>query len=104
MVIGFYLHIKSSADTDEETKNLDESVHPMTVDDVGLTFEDWHQDEMFYAFPVFSVTEKLKSLIDYWLDEHKIKFTNIERVNKGLNFQGNYPDSKLGKFWRAEME
>ena len=98
----YYLHTWTHADTDEETKIVDDTVHPFILDDIGLRFEDWYQDDMFDAINEIILTERLKCLIDYWFSDHKIKFTPIERVEYGLNFKDNYPHATLGKFWRCE--
>ncbi len=78
--IKYYLHVWSASDTDEKTRVIDNTVHPLILDDIGLEFDEWHKDDIYYTFPIFIVTERLKCLIDNeFKNSHKIKFTEIVR-------------------------
>lgn len=96
-----YLHLWVSADTDADTKILDKEFHPIKLGDVGLVFQDWYKDDFFKTFPVFICTDRLKSLLVYEGFQN-LKFTAVDRVKSGHDFDHNYPGAELGKFWLFE--
>lgn len=97
----YYLHLWSVGDLDKETI-FDKSVHPPIIREAGIEINDWPADDLFYSFPAFIVTERLKSLLTYWGFE-KLKFHKIERINPGLNFNNNFPDTQLPRYWLVEF-
>ncbi len=98
----YYLHIWSSGDLDRETQ-LDKSTHPPRVSNPGIEIDSWPADDLFYSFPVFIVTDRLRANLVYW-GYDKISFVKIERVSKGLNFLENFPNTDLPKLWLLKFD
>ncbi|MFZ5970714.1 MAG: hypothetical protein ACOYXA_03905 [Bacteroidota bacterium] len=94
----YYLHVWAGSELDKETEVIDRSVHPFIVDNVGLEIDYWPADDLFATFPIFLVTEKLRAKLIYEKFED-LEFRKILRMSKGLNFQDNYPDAEIPKYW-----
>lgn len=97
-MIYYYLHIWAGGDLDKETEVVDRSVHPFIVDDVGLEIDYWPADDLFKTFPIFLVTEKLRSKLVYEKFSD-LQFREVLRISKGYNFKSNYNDAELPKYW-----
>ena len=100
--MNYYLHIWSTGETDKQTIFVDRTVHPPLVTDVGLEVDAWPADDLFYSFPVFIVSERLKSLLQHW-GYTNLVFHEVKRLSQGLNFADNYPDTNLPRYWHMEV-
>jgi hypothetical protein len=102
----YYLAIWSALELDHSvTKILDSSVHPPMIGQVGLEIDFWPADDLFQVWPIFFVTERLRSILKSKSKfAEKIEFSKTVSVKKGQNFVALYPDSVLPDFyWKIDI-
>ena len=100
----YYLHIWSVLDLDSSvTTYKDRSVHPPTIDKVGLKLDFWPADSLFMIWPLFFVDERLRSNLAYKKNTG-IDFEKVTEISQGLNFAELYQGSKFPPFyWRLNI-
>lgn len=98
----YSLELYPEGDLDDKTKFIDRLSHPPKVTNVGLILNNWPFDDFATAYDVTYVSGRLRSILLYNKIEG-IKFTKIDRITNGPDFDRNYHNAELTPFWRAEF-
>lgn len=91
-----YLHVWAITGFDEKT--LYKEGQPINKEGIGIEIDFWPSDDLFCFPPLFFCTERLRAIL---LNKgfHKLGFHKIDRIAKGANFLGNFPDADLPPYY-----
>jgi hypothetical protein len=95
----YYLHLWAGGELGPDSLITDRTVHPFIVQKLHLVIDYWPADDLFSCWPEICSTGQFK--IGYENSNLSgLSFQTIDFVSTDLNFQANYPDAILPKyFW-----
>jgi hypothetical protein len=101
----YYLHVWGVLDFDySKTEYVDRNLHPPVLGNVSLEIDSWPTDDLFQIWPLYFVTERLRSILTH-AGYSELKFTKTKGVKAGQNFRPIFGDSELPKYyWRMDVE
>jgi hypothetical protein len=99
MMSFYYLHLWTGGELGPDSLITDRTVHPFIVQKLHLVIDFWPADDVFSCWPAICSTEKFKIAFEN-SNLSGLSFEIIDFVSTELNFQANYPDAILPKyFW-----
>jgi hypothetical protein len=104
MMKHYFIFPNSCAEFDDMTLINNAGLSEMIIENIGLVFDFWPLDDLFYCHPEFFCTERLK----FKIEGHHVKFSGLEfekisRISTGSNWIDKHPEARPGHYWRVHI-